>query len=121
MDRPGALIRKESRSDQTIVVTKQLDPNIAVIDYFDPATGLATGEEFCSDSPFSLVDIKRIASAYAPLSKWDFFGTSGHMADLMLRNDRSGRLWLRLSYGPGRHYKHVVTIMSSHGSPSTRN
>jgi hypothetical protein len=72
--------------------------------------------------PFTIEAIKALARAYAPIEKWEFFGKSGHMADLMLVSDKSGRRWIRLSYGEGNPgHPYVVTFELAVGSPNKEN
>jgi len=100
------------------VITKQ-DANLMVTDYFEQ--GFSVGETYRKpdNSPFTIWDIKVLAKAYAPIEEWKFFGKWGHIADLILRNDKSGRVWIRLNYGEGNPgHPYVVTFELTYGSPN---
>jgi hypothetical protein len=115
--RGGKVTDRDTQSKGSLVVTK-VDGSLVVTDYFDK--GLSVGEVYRKpdNSPFTIEEIKALAKAYGPIEKWDFFGKWGHMADLMLVNDKSGRRWIRLQYGPGNPgHPYVVQVSVAEGSP----
>jgi hypothetical protein len=127
--RPGKVTERRMREGDegeppTLAITK-LVGGLFVTNYFDSSdkNSKSDGETYRkpSNKPFTMAEIKNLAKAYAPLEKWDFFGTTRHCADLMLKDDKTGREWIRIEKSegdPGHPY--IVNFRLAHGSPTIK-